>query len=56
MFLSFEYEETFSIPLIRDKQHHCDICVAKQHLSRQDIDLSPLSRLPQFIITCYNII
>lgn len=38
--LSFEYWETFSIPLIRDKQHHCDICVAKQYLSRQDSDLS----------------
>ena len=44
--LTFEYWETFSIPLIRDKQHLRDICVAKQHLSRQDCDLSPVPFAP----------
>ena len=44
--LSFEYWETFSIPLIRDKQHHCDICVAKQYLSRQDSVQSPVPFVP----------
>lgn len=44
--LTFEYWETFSIPLIRDKQHHCDICVAKQYLSRQDSDLFPVPFAP----------
>lgn len=43
--LSFEYEKTFSIPLIRDKQHLRDICVAKQHLSRQDSVQSPVPGL-----------